>query len=1097
MKTHQSLLLAFLFTVTIINLQAASDPSKTPFSDKPCDSYANHKDETGKPAILRWGDAPFEDFGSRAVAFDTSGVRKLRQVPAPGVHPRIFFGPDDLADVRKRVRETRSGQEAWKNILSWTEMAKGRYDDTLNYAKPDRWNGSHGGLRGRVPLFRLGIARESGKSSYNKNSTAAAIYQSLVDGSAKEFPAYYWNTLALEAYRCLIDEDLAGAKAAGSAVVTMMRIDQAKRAADPKQQGKTPAQPVGGFQLAFAYDFLFNDLTPDQRKLVHAELAETTWSHDNYGTFNTAESSRSNWATFSYWLFQVLAIEDEPGFNDLKVRGMYRGWRNLLTYGWFESGATFEGEAKNQLGMDGIIAFASRQSRYGFDSLAGHPYLQAYARNFLPHSVNPMLSGFHKYDLLGGSRALSAGAAPSDMIGLKFMFPQDKAIDWIYRKAVGEGYENVPDRPDGYFNALLFFAIFATDFDPANDDPAKLSLGDTFFCGERALMMTRSSWDKDAMMLNMHTRQANGGHPFADRNAIMLAGAGRVWSPNGYASFRTMENSVVCIDGKSQNEIVPGRCVDFQRTDSASFMVGDAKYSWDWDWKRLEKGGGYYKVSDVDAGKVAVPPGWEPVLHSVNDFAYKKLRHAYLDWPQFRYAHWILPKGALSPYVRRPLNPIQKAFRTAGLVRGSFPYAVVIDDIRVDDSIHRYDWTLALEYDIRIASVEKHADGSLDVILTGSDPDQKWERPKEPLPSAIDSGNLISPGQPMLLVKLLNGSTDPGQSVSEPVIAELPNAADAVKYGRIRRLVISAESVAPDFKFILAPFRQGGPVPRIAWDKTSATATVSSGDATDTVVFSTAHSGKTDVLIDRKTGTAPSTEVIHVDKPITPLADVLADKRAKEIADTKAWVKNELAGFSPRSLDGLVAHWNFEDLQDSKTSSIGSLTATMDCAGGRLVPGRVGKALQFTGAKEGVPLPVDLSGFASEGFTIAFWAKDAERKGGYFFNNNGNRGISLGIENQTLRVDADARHRWCKSPATFDEWQHVVWTHDGKTMRLYLGGRQVATGDASAAFGVSKNTTLAPGFAGVLDELVICRGALSADEIARVFAVQTYGPGTQ
>ena len=125
------------------------------------------------------------------------------------------------------------------------------------------------------------------------------------------------------------------------------------------------------------------------------------------------------------------------------------------------------------------------------------------------------------------------------MVGLKYMFPNDKVIDWVYRKSIGENYENVPDRPDGYYNGLLFFAAFASDFDPANSDPAALGLGNTFFCGERSLLMTRSSWSKDALMLNLHTRGANGGHPFADRNAIMVAGAGRIWSPNGYSNFKT------------------------------------------------------------------------------------------------------------------------------------------------------------------------------------------------------------------------------------------------------------------------------------------------------------------------------------------------------------------------------------------------------------------------------------------------------------------------------------------------------------------------------------------------------------------------------
>ncbi len=1082
--------LFLILLATSFAVRAEFIPSTSPFAAKPCDSYANHRDESGKPAVLRWGDAPFADFGSRAVSFDHSGVRKLRQSPPPGVHPRIFFGPDDLPDVKKRVRETRCGQEAWKNILCWTEMMKGRYDDTLEYAQPDRWKGGFGGLRGRVPLFRMGIPRESGKSPYNKNTTAAAIYQSLVDGSAKEFPSYYWNTLALEAFRCLIDEDRAGAKAAGSAVVTMMKIDQAKRADDPKQRGKTPSQPVGAFQLAFAYDFLFNDIRPDQRKLIHAELAETTWSHDNYGTFNSAESSRSNWATFSYWLIQVLAIEGEHGFNELKVRGMYRGWRNLLTYGWFESGATFEGEAKNQLGMDGVIAFATRRSAYGFEDLCGHPYLRAYATRFLPHSVNPMLSGFHKYDLLGGSRATSAGAAPADTVGLKFMFPDDRAIDWIYRKSVGEDYGNVPDRPDGYFNALLFFSIFASDFDTSNSDPARLALGDTFFCGERALMMTRSSWEKEAMMLNMHTRQANGGHPFSDRNAVMVAGAGRIWSPNGYASFRTAENSVVCIDGRSQNENVPARCVDFVRTPEASFMVGDSKYTWDWDWKRLEKNVGYYTVADVEAGKVAVPAGWEPVMHSVNDFAFKKLPHAYLDWPHFRYGHWLLPKDALSPYVRKPLFPVEKAIRTAGLVRGAHPYAVVIDDIAVDASAHRFDWTLALEHDIQIANIQKHSDGSLDIYLTGSDPDQLQARAKDPLPSSIAAGTAIPAGQPMLLVKVLNALS--GADLL-PVIVELPNGTDAKKYGNYRRLVISSESVIPDFKILLLPYRQGASVPRIDWISEKSTVSVSFAGTTDSLVFSRPGNGKTNLIIRRQSGALPAREILRVDRPVPPLADALAEKRSKEIADTKAWVKSELAGFSPKSLEGLAAIWSFDDFQDAKTSG----TEILTCPGAKPFPGRVGMALKFSGTKEGIMLPIDLSTFAPNGFTVSLWAKDPERKGGYFFNNSGHRGISLGMENGTLRVDTDSKHRWNRSPVEFHDWQHIAWSSDGKTMRLYLGGKEVATGEVSTPLRFGKSTVIAPNFSGMLDEILIFKRPLTSDEVARIYAVQTYGPGTR
>ena len=836
------------------------DPAASPFANRPADSYSNYTAADGQPATLLWGQAPFNDFGSRPITFDASGIRPVRPIPAAGVHPRIYFGPDDLPEVRARLKTTRAGQRAWNNILSWTEMMKGNYDDTAPYAQPDVWQGGFGGLRGPVPLYRLGIPRENG-FAYNKHPKAAAAYRALIDGTATDFPAFYWNTFALEAFRCLIANDEPAARDLARATLTALKLDQAKRdTARAAQQAKNPAvplrppaQPVGTYQLAFTYDFIFSWLTPEQRAAIHAELAANTWSHDNYGTFNGAEGSRSNWATFSYWLFQVLAIEGEPGFNDLKVRGMYRGWRNLFTYGWFQSGATYEGEAKNQLGMDGVIPFLMRQQAYGFDNLAAHPYLRAYATKFLPHSSNPMQSGFHKYDLLGGSRAGKGGFTPADIIGLKYLFPQDKIIDWVYRQSMGENYEGVPDRPDGYFNGLLFAAIFASDFDPANSDPAKLGLGNTFFCGERALVMTRSGWDREATMLNLHVRQANGGHPFADRNAIMVAGAGRVWSPNGYASFRTTQNSVVSIDGKSQNETVPGRLLDYADAPLATFAVGDAKYAWDWNWRTLDPKRGLYTAATVRAGEVPVPPGWELEPHTTNEFSYLKLPYAYLDLPISQASHWIQPAGAVRPVARQPNYPVLKAFRTAGLVRGPSPYILVLDDIQKDAAVHRYDWTLALEPDIQIARVVKTTDTEFDVYLTGADPDQKAPRAKTALAPELDPAAAPIPdGQPMLLVRVLNRSLAPAAKVAAlaPRIVEQPPT-DPKKYQPVRTLVIPADAIAPDFKVLIHAFRQGQPVPASRWNADRTAVVVNHPGGRDVLAFTPSASGKTHLALTR------------------------------------------------------------------------------------------------------------------------------------------------------------------------------------------------------------------------------------------------------
>jgi hypothetical protein len=858
----------------------AKQVTNSPFAAKPCNSYSNYQNDKGQTVFPLWGSLKPLDFGSREVTFDQTGVRTLRQTPAPGVHPRIFFTPEDLPDVRRRLKETRCGQEVWKNILSWTEMLKGCYDDHADYAKPDLTLGGWQGLHARVPLSRLGAPLGStvvNGSKWNKSDNAAALYKSLVDGSATNCPAYYWNAFSLEAFRSLVENDEKSAKDIAAAVCTALRIGQVQRdakqaAAKAEAEAKhkvwvelPPDQPVGAFQLSFCYDFLFNWMTDAQKKALHDELALGTWSHDNYGTFNEATTSRSNWATFSYWLYEVLGIEGEEGFNELKVRGMYRGWRDLLTYGWFLSGATFEGEAKNQLGMDGVMLFAAREKKYGFTNLCGHPYLQAYARKFLPHSINAMLTGFHKYDLLGGSRSGSGGFTPCDMLGLKYMFPNDKVSDWVYRQSIGENYENVPTRPDGYFNALLFFASFCTDFDAGNVDVSKLALGNTFFCGERALMMTRSGWDTNAAQLNLHVRQANGGHPFADRNALMIAGAGRIWSPNGYANFKTPENSVVDIDGKTQTVNTPGRLLDFVDAPLATFAVGDAKYCWDWQWDRLEKRGGYYTKDDVDAKKVVVPPGSEPEMHSINDFSYTKLPYAYVKAPFFELPSWILPTGALTPIVRKPNYPVKTAFRTAGLVRGTHPYMLAMDDIRKDDARHHYDWVLSLEKDIQIASVKKNKDGTTDLLLTGADPNQSATAPKEGLPGSMTPGCAIPSNQPVLLVRVLEAD-----GMGDPRIETLPNQTDAKRYAPVRRLVIPSESVAPGFKVLFFPHRQGESLPESAWNPTHTQLTVSWNGQTDTATLSVGRSGKTNLILQRA---GIETSLVSVTKDADPISE--------------------------------------------------------------------------------------------------------------------------------------------------------------------------------------------------------------------------------
>ena len=854
------------------------NPTDSPFANLPSRSSAAYK--VGNEVILtRWGDIEPYDFGPKKVVFDYTGVRKLNQVPEPSVHPRILCTPADKEDIRGRLKSSLCGQEMWKNLLCYTHFMKGTFDPEAEYANVPPARAVLGETE-RVPVARL--------QSGHKQEDAANRYHGLIQGDLTTKTPGLWHIFPLEAFRCWIEDDASGARDLAAAVTTGLKIEQARRASALKGKVKPLDHPIAGIQLAYTYDFLYNWLNPEQRKAWHDELAAGTWNGENYGALNDATLTRSNWATFSYYLISSLAVEGEPGFNDLRVRGNYRGWRNLMTYGWFASGANYEGEAKNQLGGDGILAFALRMQAYGFDNLAAHPNVRANVTNFTPKSLIPNRQGFVKYDLLGGCHGKPF---ITDLLALKFLVPDDKAIDLAYRAAVGDHYENVPNRAESggydpmvwgsYFNTMIPFLVFAIDFDPANNDPSKLALGNTFFCGDRALMMTRSSWETDALMLNLHVRQANGGHPFADRNSIMVAGAGRVWAPiygSGFEAWKNINHGEVVIDDHPQADHTPGRMVDFCDQPSATFAVGDAKSAWDWNWRFNETWGplGRYTKEDLNNGKVKLAPGWELETHSVNDFSYTKHTDAYLNEPLSMQPSWVSLKGSIIPIARQVNYPVKKAFRTAGVVRGRHPYAIVIDDIQKDDSMHDYIWYLPLEYDVQITKIEVNKRG-LDLILTGNDPEQrkapgvgKDDQPGHPVPAKCDPSAVIPNGQPMLLVRFLNLDNDSKAALAteakEPTILEdlRPEMATDRHYQRVRRLAVRAQAISPEFKVLLYPYHQGEPLPKNEWIGKNSVV-FSWPEQKDLIEFKQATSGKTDLKVTRGNET-----LISIDKPVAP-----------------------------------------------------------------------------------------------------------------------------------------------------------------------------------------------------------------------------------
>ncbi len=830
--------------------------SLSPFADKPCRSYSSSTE-------LRWGDAPVNDFGPLDVKFDFSGIRSLNPIPAPGIHPRILITPKDLPDLRNRLKNTLCGKMMWNKILSYSNGLRGTYDDNADYAKPDVWKGRFGGSHGHTQMLYY---HDAGNAFNPKNRG----YARLISGDLTLNPSPYWSVMSMEAYRCLIEDDKVAGANLGKAVLTALRHDQAVR--DQERAAKHQTGPIdhpvsggaGGQELGWIYDLGYNHFDSETRTAIHDELANTTWYHDNYGTFNDPERASSNWATFGYWWVPLLAIEGEPGYNAIKLAGVYRGYRNYFSYGVLPSGAVFEGEAKAQMGMDGVIAFARR----GLLNLAGHPHLRAYLMNYLPHSIMPNPDfkarsssfppgGFVKYDRLGGTGNILG----IDAFGLKYLFPKDPVADWVFRVAVGDDYLRAPDGDNpGYWNQLLIAAMMPSDYDPANSDPAKLGLGLTFVAGDRALVMTRSGWDRDALMLNLHVRGVNGGHPYADRNSLFFSGKGRVWVGLNQWLPDSDQQAQVQIDDWTQNTITPGRLIDGVDQPMATFAVGDSSYCWNWNLDRVDNNPTThhpYTLRELGDGHSPYKPGepWE--LHSYNDFTYTPVPLPGAQKPLYQLQSWIGLPGVLTPMSKKPNHPVIKAFRTTGIVRGAHPYALVLDDIQADKSTHDYNFRLLLEKDLSIQPDVIDGFTLDDKVLQGTA--GPVDSPVAPTPAEL------AVEQPKLLVRVLRCD------LSDPK-GKLTSTYEVSKDKHNYILSLKATSVEPKFIVLLYPYRKADPMPVTRWDAGHTVMSIAFPDYTDHIATTTSASGKTDIAISRTEG-GRTTTLALVNKPLKPFED--------------------------------------------------------------------------------------------------------------------------------------------------------------------------------------------------------------------------------
>lgn len=655
------------------------------------------------------GDAPLQ--------LEGFARERFREPPPPYVHPRIFFNPEDLPAMRQRIRYNLAASSAYASVRRMYEM-KTRGKDIPDDHIQKEFN------------------ENNKRYHFTFNKEAAAGY-------------------AMGAYIALVEGD---GDLARKLIEASVRLAELQHESLDKLEGwrkhdwqGAPHQVLGRYATAYVYDFLYPWMTQEEQDLLRGVLSKATRGMRAIGMFSVPQAvGRSNWVCWMTGdlLANVLAIEGEDGYDPVVFEEAANAMMKFSHYGILPDGSSFEGMGKNSITGENLVAMAKR----GYDAIVSENIYNFHTR-FQLNVMQPYGNHFIADDLWGHSRF--AGNSP-DAAVIKFAYPDDPVVDFVYRNAVkGARYWTPLFRTTYGYNSALVNCWFGEDWTGPSDwnaHAAKALEGkplDMHF-NYSNIATARSGWEKDSVYLYFLPRML-GGHNSPSRGTFVFSALGRDWSlyPSGHNNKSTLQHSVITVDGKS---IRPNwaRMTAFDSTPERMIAAADLR--------------------DIYTNRATLQ-------RSQNDFRVKPAPGPWFDLPVWQLPDWQAgnrPQYAESPEPEAR-EPARAAYRVVALVREEKPYAVILDEMNIDDQPHSYRWQMVLPPDLR-GQVEIQGN---DAVIT--DP---------------ATGNAV-------LVRPVESSADFVVTVEETEWA---------------KGVIAFESQTPAWTFamVLMPVRKGDPVPQDA-----------------------------------------------------------------------------------------------------------------------------------------------------------------------------------------------------------------------------------------------------------------------------------------
>jgi hypothetical protein len=765
------------------------------------------------------------------LTFDLTGVTDIRQVAPIGEHPRIYFSNADTALIFSRLRSNNFGKAVYKQLHAHTILLHkgysngGIYNQNADYAK----DASNNRLISNAGYWDVKLIY----SQLSENNPD--VWTNFTDPDRMKVA----SVMSMEAFDCLMNKGKTD---------TELNLDYDLRAQNlakamhfwAKTVLNTPTITAntnikfGGLNMSMCYDLNHWAMNDAQRDTVRLALAQIISPTPRYGKDLNCMATTSNWAALnSFELLTNLAIEGEIGYSDSLTYHWARTYHNFLTYGYLPSGEGYEGTGKNYLFATTMIPLAMRG--YG---LLGHPHVRAYATRYLNALAQPFGYGFVGSDVWGGH-----GIDPvrggyhfnaSDAIGLKYIFPDDPAVDFLWKTYISKsttltttGYvTQLLNGTDGYYNYILMGAMLGLDYGNSTVEEANDGQLD-YFSKEGGQGVMRSDFSEEAMSVLFHARQNNGGHTYGNRNEFTISALGRTWVQRIYGGSpfqATNYHNCILIDGQGivitdkdgDKARQPAKITGWISEPKLSAITGDATYAynWEWNWQAQPLGSNNTNLNIN---------GWTEVTEMPNDFQLTPLNEMFV--PNCNTSYYNQPSwnnaNKYERMVKKRYKTIEKVKRTAALVKTMQPFLLIVDDVKQDSLTHLYRWQANIPSDLTLETTYVNlinSDFKCDAIL------------KE------------ATGNRRLLVRVLQNE---GYTAALPP-AFIENLIYADYWGNTftpnpniprQRLVIESNSIEPKFKVLLFPFVEGDALPTTKFNALRDTLEVTIGNEIRTLAF--------------------------------------------------------------------------------------------------------------------------------------------------------------------------------------------------------------------------------------------------------------------